>query len=106
MLSCRRRVVPRGSSMEPDPVRLQSATACRGRADGPARAHRPMSADASDPPAAHLPLVGSAGLLRIEIRSFHVRLCLNASYKMTAAAIAEFKDSTVVLCGIRSTVSQ
>jgi len=32
-------------------------------------------------------------------------LCFEASYKITAAAIAEFKDSTTVLCGIRSTVS-
>src|SRR5262245_16812204 len=34
------------------------------------------------------------------------RLCLEASYRITAAAIAEFNDSTAGLCGIRSTVSQ
>src|SRR5437762_14380258 len=32
-------------------------------------------------------------------------LCLEASYRIMAAAIAEFKDSTVPLCGIRSTLS-
>src|SRR5204862_6242459 len=40
------------------------------------------------------------------IRSPYDRLCLEASYRTMAAAIAEFKDSTVPLCGIRSTLSQ
>src|SRR2546422_7268623 len=40
------------------------------------------------------------------IRSPYDRLCLEASYRIMAAAIAEFKDSTVPLCGIRSTLSQ
>src|SRR5262249_11848602 len=99
------RVVPIRSSKEPDLVQLPFAAAFQGRAGDSARAPHPGSAAAFGPQAEN-PAAGYwVVLLRKGIRSYQ-RLCFEASYKITAVAIAEFNDSTAGLCGIRSTVSQ
>src|SRR5436853_1520638 len=90
--------------MEPGPVRLRFSAACRDQADEFVRRSHQAFAAACDRPGERRPADRLACLLQKGIHSYQ-RLCLEASYKTIAVAMAEFKDSTVLSCGIRSTVS-
>ena len=89
-----------------DRVQSWCAVACRDPEDDLAQGlHRAFAAAYGRRAARPVGDFQAVWSLRKAIHSCQL-LCFAASYKITAVAIAEFKDSTVILCGIRKTVSQ